>query len=244
MRRDPTLRTTANHAAWRWHRRRFRCGRSVVVGSGPDAPGPFVLAASEAVGRSPWVSSAPCPRSSAQPGSPSARARAPMRVAPARHSTTRFAPTRSGVGSPLRMRFSPGRGSRSRRAWTSRGNAAAFSSESRSSVAGRRSRLAATAPGAASRSARAEPQLRGPMLPGDVVAEHVRDSLQEPLASYRPWPWWLRQPGRQRLDQCLQAVVHDPRLSTHAITNGRIITPVTPDQNISSRSRYELSGRV
>lgn len=37
-----------------------------------------------------------------------------------------------------------------------------------------------------------------------------------------------------------QVVVHDPRPSTHTITNGQINQPITPEQDTSTRSRYEL----
>ncbi|MFE1817816.1 radical SAM protein [Streptomyces anulatus] len=45
---------------------------------------------------------------------------------------------------------------------------------------------------------------------------------------------------QQRLDQSPQLIVHDPRSSTHTLTNGRIITPVTAYQDDPARSCYEL----
>lgn len=70
----------------------------------------------------------------------------------------------------------------------------------------------------------AEPQLQGQELPGYVVVEHVQDALQTQSVRYWPRPWRLLGPARQqRLDQRPQGIVHDPRPSTHAITNGRIV---------------------
>ena len=91
----------------------------------------------------------------------------------------------------------------------------------------------------------AEPQLQRQELPGYVVVEDVQDALQTQPVRHRPRPRRLLRPGRQqRLDQRPQVVVHDPRPSTHTITNGRIVTPVTPDQDISTRSCYELLGHL
>lgn len=87
----------------------------------------------------------------------------------------------------------------------------------------------------------AEPQLQRQELPGHVVIEDVQDALQTQPVRHRPRPRRPRRPGRQqRFDQCPQRIVHDPRPSAHAITNGRIVTPVTADQRTSTRSCYEL----
>ncbi len=90
-----------------------------------------------------------------------------------------------------------------------------------------------------------EPQLQRQQLPGNVVVEGIQDALQTEPVRHRPWPWRPLGPGRQqRLDQRPQVIVHDPRPSIHTITNGRTVTPVTPDQGISTRSCYELCGAI
>lgn len=88
---------------------------------------------------------------------------------------------------------------------------------------------------------RAEPQLSGQELPSDVVAKDVQDALQTQPVRHRTRPRTLQRPGRQqRLDQHPQVVVHDPRSSTHTLTNDRKVIPVTPCQGTSTRSCYEL----
>ncbi|MFD8110206.1 DUF6228 family protein [Streptomyces microflavus] len=67
--------------------------------------------------------------------------------------------------------------------------------------------------------------------------------MQAEPVRHRPRPRRPLRPRRQqRLDQRPQVVVHDPRSSTHTITNGRIVTPVTANQHTSTRSCYELYG--
>lgn len=88
---------------------------------------------------------------------------------------------------------------------------------------------------------RAEPQLQGQQLPGYVVVEHVQDALQTQPVRHRPRPRRSLRPGRQqRLDQRPQVVIHVPRPSTHTLPNSRIVTSVTPGQDTSTRSCYEL----
>lgn len=85
-------------------------------------------------------------------------------------------------------------------------------------AAGRRPRPVATAPGGASKSVRS----RTP-APAAGVARLCRCRGRHRPRAGRPL-----EPGRQqRLDQCPQVVVHDPRPSTHTTTNGRIVQPVT-----------------
>lgn len=87
----------------------------------------------------------------------------------------------------------------------------------------------------------AEPQLQGQELPGYVVVEDEQDALETEPVRHRPRPRRALRPRRQqRLDQRPQVVVHDPRPSSHTITNSRIITPVTANQDDSARSCYEL----
>lgn len=87
----------------------------------------------------------------------------------------------------------------------------------------------------------AEPQLRWQELPGHIVERDVQNALQTESVRNRPRARRPLRPGRQqRFDQRPQVVVHDPRPSAHSPTDGRIITPVTLDQDSSTRSRYEL----
>ncbi|SDC24281.1 hypothetical protein F610DRAFT_01372 [Streptomyces sp. LaPpAH-199] len=87
----------------------------------------------------------------------------------------------------------------------------------------------------------AEPQLQGQELPGYVVVEDEQDALETEPVRDRPRPRRPFRPRRQqRLDQRPQVVVHDPRPSSHTITNSRIVTPVTANQDDSARSCYEL----
>lgn len=88
---------------------------------------------------------------------------------------------------------------------------------------------------------RTEPQLQRQELPGYVVVEDEQDALQTEPVRHRPRSGRPLRPRRQqRLDQSPQLIIHDPRSSTHALTNGRIVTPVTPHQPTSTRSCYEL----
>jgi hypothetical protein len=90
---------------------------------------------------------------------------------------------------------------------------------------------------------RAEPQLQRQKLPGNVVVEDVENALQTEPVSYRPRPRRPLGPRRQeRFDQRPQVIVHDPRPSTHSITNGRITRTVTAHRATTTRSRYELLG--
>lgn len=87
----------------------------------------------------------------------------------------------------------------------------------------------------------AEPQLQGQELPAYVVVEDVQDALQAEPVRHRPRPRRPLRPERQQgFDQCPQVVIDGPRPSTHTIPNGRIVTSVTPDQDTSTRSCYEL----
>ncbi|WP_367437348.1 serine hydrolase domain-containing protein [Streptomyces celluloflavus] len=81
-------------------------------------------------------------------------------------------------------------------------------------------------------------------MPGYVVVEDEQDALQTKSVPHRLRPRRPLRPRRQhRLDQRPQLIVHDPRSSTHTLTNGRIITPVTANQDVSARSCYDLIGR-
>lgn len=94
---------------------------------------------------------------------------------------------------------------------------------------------------APARLPRAEAQLLGQESPGYVVVEHEQDALPTEPARHRPRTRRPLRPRRQeRLDQRPQVVVHDPRPSTHTITNGQIVTPVTANQHTSTGSCYEL----
>lgn len=87
---------------------------------------------------------------------------------------------------------------------------------------------------------RAEPQLQRQELPGYVVVEDVQDSLEAEPVRHRSWPRRLLRPRRQqRFYQRPQIIVHDPRPGSHTLTNGRILTPVTVNQDVSARSCYE-----
>lgn len=87
----------------------------------------------------------------------------------------------------------------------------------------------------------AEPHLHRQELPGYVVVEDEQDALEtEPVRDRSRTRRPLRPRRQQRLDQCPQLVIHDPRSSTHTLTNGRILTPVTTNQDVSARSCYEL----
>jgi LysM repeat protein len=84
---------------------------------------------------------------------------------------------------------------------------------------------------------RSEPQPQRQELPGYVVAEDEQDALETEPVRHRPRPRRPLRPRRQqRLDQSPQLIVHDPRSSTHTLTNGQIITPVTASQQTSPRS--------
>ena len=96
---------------------------------------------------------------------------------------------------------------------------------------------------APARLTRAEPQLQRQQLPGYVVVEDEQNALETAPVRHRPRPRRPIRPRRQqRLDQRPQLIVHDPRSSTHTLTNGRIVTPVTANQHTSTRSCYELVG--
>ncbi len=96
---------------------------------------------------------------------------------------------------------------------------------------------------APARLPRAEVQLQRQELPGYVVVEDEQDALQTKSVRHRLRPRRPLRPRRQhRLDQRPQLIVHDPRSSTHTLTNGRIITLVTANQDVSARSCYDLLG--
>lgn len=86
----------------------------------------------------------------------------------------------------------------------------------------------------------AEPQLRGQELPGDVVAEHVQDALQAQPGQL-PVAALVTLSARAAVAARSVPTSRRPRstANTHPTTNGRIVTLVTADQSISSRSWYE-----
>ena len=137
--------------------------------------------------------------------------------------------------------FSRGCGSRPRTPATSRVRRPRSARRAESGAAGRRPRPAATAPGGASRSARS----RTP-APAAGVARRCRCRGRTGCPADTAGPPPAVAPATAPARAAVTArsaptiVVHDPRPSTHTLTNGRIITPVTPDQDTSTRSCYEL----
>ena len=140
--------------------------------------------------------------------------------------------------------FWRGRGSRPRTRGSSRVRRPRSAPRAGCRATCRRRLPAAGGPGAASRSARAEPQLQGQELPSDVLVQDIQNALQTQPVRHRLRPRRPLGPRRQqRLDQCPQVVVHDPRPSRHTHPDDQTVTTVTPDQDRSTRSCYELQGQ-
>ncbi len=151
--------------------------------------------------------------------------------------------TGDGPVSAPPLPFSRGCGTHPRRPWTSRAGRPRSAQQAGPGAVGRRRPPVATVEPSPAGLPGAESQLRRQELPGDVVVEDVQDALQTQPVRQRPRPRRLLRPSRQqRLDQCPQVIIHDPRPSTHTLPNGRIVTPVTAYQDISPRSCYELYG--